>query len=179
VGRMGLLIRVTWKVRITIYSIHTIHSLVSCRIGGVRINKLIWVDVALFTSEQDVDNFLNANVNILAPSIGNVHGDYGPSGPAPGQLHFDRLQSIHSQIAGRVIIALHGTNDFPESVMKQCIEAGAVKLNVNKLLLEPGNEVIRQHGKDWGTAKLIDEVVREVKGETERWMDICGSSGKA
>jgi fructose-bisphosphate aldolase class II len=63
--------------------------------------------------------------------------------------------------------------------MKQCIEAGAVKLNVNKLLLEPGNEVIRKHGKDWGTAKLIDEVVREVKGETERWMDICGSSGKA
>jgi fructose-bisphosphate aldolase class II len=135
--------------------------------------------IALFTSPTDVSNFLSANIDILAPSIGNVHGDYGPAGPAPGQLHFDRLQSIHEQIAGRVVIALHGTNDFPPEVMRQCIDAGAVKLNVNKLLLEPANEVVRKYGPTWGTAKLIDEVVRVTKETTEKWMDIVGSSGKA
>jgi fructose-bisphosphate aldolase class II len=134
---------------------------------------------ALFTSEKDVDNFLAADVDVLAPSIGNVHGDYGPAGPKPGQLHFDRLESIHKQINGRVVIALHGTNDFPPAVMRQAIDAGAVKLNVNKLCLEPGNEVIRKHGHEWGTAKLLDEVVKAVVKETERWMDVCGSSGKA
>ncbi|KAH7381414.1 ketose-bisphosphate aldolase [Phaeosphaeria sp. MPI-PUGE-AT-0046c] len=134
---------------------------------------------ALFTSPEDVDNFLAAGVDILAPSIGNVHGDYGPQGPAPGQIHFDRLESINAQINGRVKIALHGTNDFPEEVMRKCIKAGAIKLNVNKLLLEVGNEVLRQNGANWGVPRLIEEQMKVIQAETERWMDVCGSSGKA
>jgi fructose-bisphosphate aldolase class II len=135
--------------------------------------------IALYTSPTDVTNFLGANINILAPSIGNLHGDYGPAGPKPGQLDFDRLQSIVAQIDGRVLIALHGTNDFPPELMRQCIDAGAIKLNVNKLLLEPANEVIRKYGPSWGTAKLIDEVVKATKEATEKWMDVVGSSGRA
>jgi fructose-bisphosphate aldolase class II len=134
---------------------------------------------ALFTSPQDVDNFLAAGVDILAPSIGNVHGDYGPAGPKEGQLHFERLESINTQIDKRVHIALHGTNDFPPEVMRKCIKAGAVKLNVNKLLLEVGNEVLRTNAASWGVPKLIDEQMHVIQAETERWMDICGSSGKA
>jgi fructose-bisphosphate aldolase class II len=134
---------------------------------------------ALFTSPEDVDDFLAAGIDILAPSIGNVHGDYGPSGPAEGQLHFDRLGDIVSQIDGRVCVALHGTNDFPEEVMRKCIRAGATKLNVNKLLLEVGNEVLRKNAASWGVPRLVDEVVRVVREETERWMDVCGSSGRA
>lgn len=134
---------------------------------------------ALFTSPEDVDNFLAAGVDILAPSIGNVHGDYGPAGPAPGQIHFERLEAITAQINGKVKIALHGTNDFPEEVMRKCIKAGAIKLNVNKLLLEVGNEVLRQNGDKWGVPRLIDEQMKVIQAETERWMDVCGSSGKA
>jgi fructose-bisphosphate aldolase class II len=133
---------------------------------------------ALYTSPTDVSNFLAANINILAPSIGNLHGDYGPAGPAPGQLHFDRLHDIHAQINGRVIIALHGTNDFSPDLIRQCIDAGAIKLNVNKLLLEPANEAVRKYGASWGTAKLIDEIVRLTKETTETWMDVVGSSGR-
>ncbi|KAH7397443.1 fructose-bisphosphate aldolase [Pyrenochaeta sp. MPI-SDFR-AT-0127] len=134
---------------------------------------------ALFTSPEDVDNFIAAGVDILAPSIGNVHGDYGPAGPKEGQLHYDRLESIDKQINKRVIIALHGTNDFPPEVMKKCIRSGAIKLNVNKLLLEVGNEVLRENAANWSLVKLIDEQMRVIQAETERWMDICGSSGKA
>jgi fructose-bisphosphate aldolase class II len=134
---------------------------------------------ALFTSPEDVDNFLAVGVDILAPSIGNVHGDYGPQGPKEGQLHFDRLESIDKQIDKRVHIALHGTNDFPPEVMERCIKSGAVKLNVNKLLLEVGNEVLRKNAAGWSVPKLIDEQMKVIQKETERWMDICGSSGKA
>ncbi|KAF1911229.1 ketose-bisphosphate aldolase [Ampelomyces quisqualis] len=136
---------------------------------------------ALFTTPEDVDQFLAAGIDILAPSIGNVHGDYGPSGPAPGQIHFDRLESIAAQIDGRVNIALHGTNDFPEDVMKRCIKAGAVKLNVNKLLLEVGNEVLRTRAgeKGWGIPKLMEEQMMVIQAETERWMEVCGCAGKA
>lgn len=134
---------------------------------------------ALLTSPSDVDNFLAAGIDILAPSIGTIHGDYGPDGPQEGQLHFDRLVAIHTQIAKRVRIALHGTNDFPPDVMRRCIRSGAVKLNVNKLILGAGNEVVRQKGASWPLVKLIEEQLRVVQAEAERWMDIVGSSGKA
>lgn len=133
----------------------------------------------LFTSPEDVDKFIAAGIDILAPSIGNVHGDYGPAGPKEGQLHYDRLEAIDKQINKRVLVALHGTNDFPAEVMQRCIRSGAIKLNVNKLLLEVGNEVLRKNAKEWSLVKLIDEQIRVIQEETERWMDICWSSGKA
>jgi len=94
-------------------------------------------------------------------------------------LHYDRLAAINTQINNRVLIALHGTNDFPPEVMQRCIRSGAIKLNVNKLLLEGGNEVLRKNAATWSIPKLIDEQIRIVQEETERWMDICGSTGKA
>jgi fructose-bisphosphate aldolase class II len=63
--------------------------------------------------------------------------------------------------------------------MQRCIRAGAVKLNVNKLLLEVGNEVLRKKAGSLSLVQLIDEQVKVIQAETERWMDICGSSGKA
>ncbi|ORY10941.1 fructose-bisphosphate aldolase [Clohesyomyces aquaticus] len=134
---------------------------------------------ALFTTPEDVEDFIKADIDILAPSIGNVHGDYGPQGPAPGQLHFDRLESINKQVNNRVLVCLHGTNDFPPEIMTRCIENGAVKLNVNKLLLEVWNEFLRQNAATTPLVRLIEEGMDVLQKETERWMDICGSSGKA
>ncbi|CAN9144348.1 unnamed protein product [Alternaria alternata] len=134
---------------------------------------------ALFTSPEDVDNFINAGIDILAPSIGNVHGDYGPAGPKEGQLHYDRLEAVDRQITKRVLVVLHGTNDFPAEVMQRCIRSGAIKLNVNKLSFEVGNEVLRKHAPTTSLAKLIDMQIEVIQKETERWMDICSSSGKA
>ena len=111
--------------------------------------------------------------------MGNVHGDYGPSGPAEGQIHFDRLEAVDEQIKKRVFVALHGTNDFPAEVMRRCIRAGAIKLNVNKLLLEVGNELLRKNAASTSLPNLIDQQMGVIQAETERWMDICGSSGKA
>lgn len=94
-------------------------------------------------------------------------------------MHYDRLESINKQVNKRVRIALHGTNDFPPEVMQRCIRSGAIKLNVNKLLLEAGNEVLRKNASTTLLAKLIDMQMEAIQKETERWMDICGSSGKA
>jgi fructose-bisphosphate aldolase class II len=77
------------------------------------------------------------------------------------------------------LVALHGTNDFPAEVMQRCIRAGAIKLNVNKLLLEVGNEVLRKRAANTSLVQLIDEQIKVIQAETEKWMDVCGSSGKA
>lgn len=63
--------------------------------------------------------------------------------------------------------------------MKRCIENGAIKLNVNKLLLEVWNEFLRKNAATTPLVKLIDGGMKVLQEETERWMDVCGSSGKA
>ncbi|TEA11340.1 putative fructose-bisphosphate aldolase [Colletotrichum sidae] len=130
---------------------------------------------ALFTTPEEVEDFIAAEIDLLAPSVGNIHGDYGPAGP---QLDYERLASVDGQIDGRVLMALHGTNDFSDDVMTRCIRNGALKLNVNKLLLETWNEHLGQNVHK-SLSQLIDEGMAVLQAETERWMDICGSSGRA
>ena len=69
---------------------------------------------AVLTTAEDVEDFHATGVDFLAPAFGNVHGEYGPKGP---QLDYPRLDAIRQAINGRLMIAMHGTNDFPESVM--------------------------------------------------------------
>ena len=37
--------------------------------------------VGILTTSEDVEQFIDAGVDFLAPSVGNLHGDYGPRGP--------------------------------------------------------------------------------------------------
>ncbi|EEY19515.1 fructose-bisphosphate aldolase [Verticillium alfalfae VaMs.102] len=130
---------------------------------------------ALFTSPAQVEDFIAAGVDLLAPSVGNIHGDYDARGP---QLDLDRLAAINRQIAGRVIMALHGTNDFSPDLMRRCIQHGAVKLNVNKLLLEVWSAHLKANAHKPLT-QLMDDGMAVLQNEVERWMDICGSAGRA
>lgn len=41
----------------------------------------------ILTNVEDVEGFISAGIDFLAPSVGNLHGDYGPEGP---QLDMDR-----------------------------------------------------------------------------------------
>ncbi|KAK2668183.1 Aldolase-type TIM barrel [Fusarium oxysporum f. sp. vasinfectum] len=130
---------------------------------------------ALFTTPREVEDFLAAEIDLLAPSIGNIHGDYGPAGP---QLDFGRLSSVNTQVSGRVIMALHGTNDFTPEIMQCCTQSGAIKLNVNKLILESWNTYVSEHAQE-PLMQLMDGGMAVLQAEVERWMDICGSSGKS
>ncbi|KAK1636326.1 fructose-bisphosphate aldolase class-II [Colletotrichum phormii] len=130
---------------------------------------------ALFTSPEEVEDFIDAEIDLLAPSIGNIHGDYGPKGP---QLDYQRLTNVNKQINNRVLMALHGTNDFSPEIMRKCIDNGAIKLNVNKLLLEVWNAHLRENASKPLT-QLMEDGMNILQKETERWIDICGSAGKA
>ena len=129
----------------------------------------------MFTAPSDVEDFLAASIDLLAPSVGNIHGDYGPAGP---QVDLERLRNIHHQINGRVGLVLHGTNDFTPKLMEQCLAAGVTKLNVNKLLLEVWNVHLRENASTKSLLQLMDDGMDILQEETERWMDIIKSSGR-
>ncbi|KAF5547759.1 tagatose 1 6-diphosphate aldolase [Fusarium mexicanum] len=130
---------------------------------------------ALTTSEQ-VEDFIATGIDFLAPAFGNVHGEYGKRGPV---LEFDRLEMIRSKVNGRVRVVLHGTNDFPEDIMKACIKGGISKVNVNKLVLDDYLVHIKELSSKLSLTTLMEEGVEKAQKLTEWQMDVCGSSGKA
>jgi fructose-bisphosphate aldolase class II len=131
--------------------------------------------VAILTNPEDAEEFIAAGVDFLAPSVGNIHGDYGPKGP---NLDMDRLNRIFKAMNGRVRLVLHGTNDFSLELTQACIRAGVTKVNVNKIVLDPWHAHLRAN-VDRPLTELMEEGIQLLAKEMGRWMDIVGSSGKA
>ncbi|KAL3296267.1 fructose-bisphosphate aldolase [Colletotrichum asianum] len=90
-----------------------------------------------------------------------------------------RIEGAEDGIGGRVRVALHGTNGFPSDLMRQCIAAGATKINVNKLVLDEYYMHLRHQVARVPHTTLIEEGTYHVKRQTMEWMEICGSAGKA
>lgn len=74
---------------------------------------------------------------------------------------------------------MHGTNDFPEDIMKECIKRGVSKVNVNKLVLDDALVYLRDNAATTTLTKLMEEGVEKAQKLTEWQMDVCGSTGKA
>ncbi|OJJ98965.1 hypothetical protein ASPACDRAFT_30333 [Aspergillus aculeatus ATCC 16872] len=129
----------------------------------------------ILTTSEDVDQFIDAGVDFLAPSVGNLHGDYGPRGP---ELDMNRLRQVCRALNGRARLVLHGTNDFPPELCRACVEVGVSKFNVNKLVLSPWHEHLRKNAHKPLT-QSIGEGIEVLTREMEKWMDVVGSSGMA
>ncbi|KAK4934818.1 hypothetical protein LTR10_024011 [Elasticomyces elasticus] len=131
---------------------------------------------AMKTTIEDANDFVATGVDALAPAIGNVHGEYGPQGP---NLDFERLKKIRKHLDGKVNIALHGTNGFAPELMQDCIAAGATKINVNKLVLDDYSTHLQANAGKVPQTTLMEQGVQKVVDLTVKWMEICGSAGKA
>jgi ketose-bisphosphate aldolase len=84
-----------------------------------------------YTDPEQAAEFVAATrVDLLAVSIGNVHGAYA----AEPRLDWDRLE----QIAGRVEapLSLHGASGLPEIDLRTAVRAGIRKVNANTELRE-------------------------------------------
>ncbi|KAI1334050.1 ketose-bisphosphate aldolase [Xylariaceae sp. FL0016] len=128
------------------------------------------------TTEDQVEDFIATGIDFLAPAFGNVHGEYGARGPV---LEYERLDMIRRKVNNRVRIVLHGTNDFPEDVMKKCIAGSVSKVNVNKLVLDDYLAHMKTKAPTASLTNLMEEGVKEIQKLVEWQMDVCGSTGKA
>lgn len=77
-------------------------------------------------------------------------------------------------------IALHGTNGFPVDILQKCIALGVSKINVNRLVLDDYYEYVNKEStRALPHTKMIEESTAKVVNLTVKWMEICGSAGKA
>ncbi|KAK0100672.1 hypothetical protein ONS95_007124 [Cadophora gregata] len=130
------------------------------------------------TTMDEVRDFMATGVEILAPAIGNMHGE-NPYGDRNPDLDFERLTQVRAQLGGKVRIALHGTNGFKPELMKKCIAEGVSKVNVNRLVLDDYSYHLRAQAGKVPLTKLMEQGVEMVVKQSVEWMEICGSAGKA
>ena len=130
----------------------------------------------LLTDKETALAFEKTGIQFLAPAFGNLHGLYGKKGP---QLDFHRLERIRRALGGRIRIVLHGTNDFPDDIMKKCVVGGVTKVNLNKLIMDKYTEYINARTGQVEFSKLMEGGIDAYQSLIAHQMDVLGSTGKA
>ncbi len=82
-------------------------------------------EAKLTDPDQAAEFVAHTQIDALAVCIGNVHGRYHRR----PQLDFHRLEAIQKNIS--VPLVLHGASGLPETMVKQSMELGVCKFNVN------------------------------------------------
>ncbi len=96
------------------------------RISGTEDGLSVAEFEARFTDPEQAAGFVAATgVDALAVCIGNVHGPY----PREPELDLQRLSAIRRAVS--VPLVLHGASGLPEALVRQAIELGVRKFNVN------------------------------------------------
>jgi fructose-bisphosphate aldolase, class II len=132
----------------------------------------------ILTTPEQAEQFVALGIHWLAPAFGNVHGQYGPSGP---QLDFPRLQRIHEQVGDRVRLVLHGAHEkyFQKDLIAKCISYGIAKMNINGPVNAAFTEVGARLTGKVPLTKVVEEQTDAMQRVIEENMDWLLSSGKA
>jgi fructose-bisphosphate aldolase class II len=131
---------------------------------------------SLLTTPEEAQRFVDCGIDWLAPSFGNVHGNYGPRGI---QLEYERLESINKAVGDQVRLVLHGADPFTKDIFQRCIGHGVSKININKVLNNPCQEVWAEKAGKAPFTSVIEEATLKMQKAVEGCCDLLGSTGKA
>lgn len=131
----------------------------------------------VMTDPQKAAQFVKESaVDIFAAFFGNVHGLYQGEGK---NLDLDRLQRI-AQATG-IFLSLHGGSGIPDEQVKQAIEYGIVKVNINtemrQAFKDTLDKVIHENPDEYAMYKIEGPVVEEIQKLVEQKIEVFGSSG--
>jgi tagatose 1,6-diphosphate aldolase GatY/KbaY len=147
------------------------------RISGTEDGLTIAEKQAKMTDPDQAVTFVQATqVDSLAVTIGNVHGEY----KSPPRLDFPRLEKIRSQL--EIPLVLHGASGLPEAMIRQSIQLGVCKFNVNTEVRQAylktlQDELCGASAKD--LLEVTGEAIAAMQSVIAEKLDLFGSTGKA
>eukprot|EP01040_Poterioochromonas_malhamensis_P014407 gene14407-15944_t len=127
------------------------------------------------TDPLTVNHYIEeTNIDLLAVTIGNVHGKYYH----PPNLDFNRLDQINQQLekltkSKRPSLVLHGASGLSSDLIKRSIEAGIVKFNVNTDLRNAALNYLRNQLNEKQQNKV--EILSLMKGSTNIMKEVAKS----
>lgn len=93
-----------------------------------------WVSVseaeALLTEPEEAKKFFDATgVNVLAASVGTIHGIIKMSGKVTAHVDVPRIKKIHDLV--NIPLVLHGASGVPDNTIAEAIAAGVAIINID------------------------------------------------
>ena len=147
------------------------------RISGTEDGLSIAEKEAKMTDPDQAVEFIKAtNVDALAVTIGNVHGEY----KSEPRLDFVRLEKIRHLV--KVPLVLHGASGLPEAMINRSIELGVCKFNVNTEVRQAYMQTLQQGLCSSSLKDLLDSMGAAIESMQEVVVEklrLFGSCGKA
>ena len=93
-----------------------------------------WVSVSeaetLLTDPEEAKNFFDATgINVLAASVGTIHGIIKMSGKVTAHVDVPRIKKIHDLV--NIPMVLHGASGVPDNTIAEAIAAGIAIINID------------------------------------------------
>lgn len=149
------------------------------RISGTEDGLSVAEKEAKMTDPIQAGEFVKiTQVDALAVTIGNVHGEY----KSPPRLDFDRLINIRQRVGEDVLLVLHGASGLPAALISRSIELGVCKFNVNTEVRQAYMQTLRLDECVADRADLVpcmETVVDAMQAIVMEKMQLFGSAHKA
>ncbi|THB81276.1 MAG: class II fructose-bisphosphate aldolase [Desulfobacteraceae bacterium] len=147
------------------------------RLSGSEDGARVDHSLSELTDPAKALGFVNTTgVSALAVCIGNIHGKY----PTPPDLDFDRLKKIQDLVPHPLV--LHGTSGLPDRMIRQAVELGVCKFNVNTEVRGAYLDTMAQMFATGKKPELVDLMTRGIQAMKQAIIGkirLFGSENKA
>ena len=129
-----------------------------------------------FTKVEDAIKFVNeTSVDALAVSVGTIHGKFH----SMPQLDFERIKNLRDAVEAPLV--LHGSSGLSDEDFKKAIDNGITKINYFTGLVDVATQKTKEivSEDNFSYLHLNKTVMKAVKEEIMRMLDVFNSSGKA
>ena len=133
-------------------------------------------EAKLTDPDQAAKFVTQTKIDALAVCIGNVHGRYH----RPPHLDFHRLEAIQKSVS--VPLVLHGASGLPEEMVRQAMELGVCKFNVNTEIRHAYLTSLKERLSVSGLPDLVllmQETIAAMQVVVTAKLRLFGSIGKA
>ena len=127
-----------------------------------------------FTSLEEAEDFISkTNIDMLAPTLGSVHGIY----KGEPDIKLDIMKEISDKT--NMPLVLHGGSGVPDEQIKMAVEAGIRKMNFSTDLCYTFIESVQEQDKNKIAIDLImKEPIEKVKEFCLSKIDVLGSRNR-
>lgn len=131
--------------------------------GGSDVHEAVEIFPDDMTDPEQAKQFIEeTKIDSLAIVIGNVHGIVTTGNP---ELDIERLKRIKRNVSG-VFLVLHGGSGIADNNIKEAIDAGINKININTELrlayINSLRKVLKENPEQSTPYKIFPEVIEEV-----------------
>ncbi|KAK7291352.1 hypothetical protein RIF29_06422 [Crotalaria pallida] len=146
------------------------------RLSGTEDDLTVEEYEARLTDANLAQKFIDeTGIDALAVCIGNVHGKYPESGP---NLKLELLKELHALTLKKgVFLVLHGASGLSNDLVKECINLGVRKFNVNTEVRKAYMDSLTTPKND--LVHVMASAKEAMKAVIAEKMHLFGSAGRA